>query len=345
MAQNSDPWANYSAMSGAMSHFTGRYGFTGGLKQGVKGGGLGPSAGPSGQPGQPGQLNQPGMQGPQQQPQTGLMQLGQMAGAARGPQALGAGLRNPGGPMAGPPQGPPALPGTTSIKNTGDYLARLYGLDMSGDGLVDEAGTFLRPPRDADEAAKFNLISQRLADEQQRQSQQKAMAALQGEVGLLSKAGRGSLATIQSGTLRAQAQMYGEQQFAPTDFGYWIAKEFAQKQENLARYIAKQQKKAAKYQMYGDIAKGAAGIAIGAFCWVAEELFGKFDPRTHFARAWCAINPDHWFVKLYRRHGERWALTLQRHRWLRPCVSWIWKLMARAGQRFIEENFHAPVRR
>ncbi len=326
-----DPWANYAAMSGATSGYTGRYGFSGGLRQGQK-----QQAGMTG--GQGG-----GMPPAPQGPQTGLMQLGQMTGQARNP-ALAAGLGQPGGGGMGGPMGAPGggapggggpmgLPGTTSIKETGDYLARLYGLDMGGQGMVDEGGSFLRTPRDADEAAKFNLISQRLADEQQKQSESKALASLQGEMGLLSRGGRGSLATIQAGTLREQARLYSEQQFTPTDFGYWIAKEFATKQENLAKYIARQQKKAAKYQMYGDIAKGVASIAVGAgmFCWVAEELFGKDDQRTHYARIYCKHNMHRPFVQAYQKHGRLWAKILRWLPFLKPLARPIWEDMATEG--------------
>ena len=224
--------------------------------------------------------------------QTGLSSLTQAAGMqpgagqqAPGPQGGGGGAAGGGqapagnqsflsmGAMGRVPQPaaaqvgspPPSMPGTTSISELGNYLGRMYGIDIGGSGLFDEEGTALRTPRNADEAAAFNLISQRLADEKMRGYEKKAESALQQQQGLLQRGGRGSLAAYTSGTYGQMAQLYASRQVNPSDFSYWIAKEFQDKQEALIREQMRQQKKAAKRRAIGGYIKIGLGIAGAAF--------------------------------------------------------------------------------
>ena len=292
---------------------------------------------------------------------TGLMRQAEQAGMTTQPPAAQAGMPGQPGQGQGQPQGggayqsflsmaktpqgfpqaqpvmpvgsAPGLPGTTSLSEMGNYLGRLYGIDIGGQGLFDNEGTALRTPRNADEAAAFNLISQRLADEKTKASMKKAEVALQQQQGLLQRSGRGSLSAFAAGGFGQMADLYSQQQFNPTDFGYWIAKEFQEKQERLARDQMRAMKKAAKYKMYGDIATGITTLAVGGmFCWVAEELFGENDERTHFARIYCGFNQDKLFVRLYQRHGREWAKILRAFPRLKPLVRWIWEDMARKGE-------------
>jgi hypothetical protein len=238
------------AVSGqaATSRLMGRTAQTG-LASLTQAAGMQPGAGQ-----QPGAQGQPGGQGGGQPP-------------AGQPQSFlsGAGGRIPPPSVPSAVAPPPSLPGTTSISEMGNYLGRMYGIDIGGSGLFDEEGTALRTPRNADEAAAFNLISQRLADEKMRGYEKKAESALQQQQGLLQKGGRGSLAAYTSGTYGQMAQLYASRQVNPSDFSYWIAKEFQEKQEKLVRDQMRMQKKAAKRRAIGGYIKMGLGIAGAAF--------------------------------------------------------------------------------
>jgi len=49
------------------------------------------------------------------------------------------------------------------------------------------------------------------------------------------------------------------------------------------------------------------GAAIGAFCWVAREVYGEQDPRWVQFRTWMLCESPSWFRRLYVRFGERFA--------------------------------------
>jgi hypothetical protein len=72
------------------------------------------------------------------------------------------------------------------------------------------------------------------------------------------------------------------------------------------------------------------------FCWVAEELYGADDPKTHLARAWVGRH-DNAFTRMYRKHGRAWAAFLKRHLWAKPIVQPIWDFM------WISELLHREV--
>ena len=74
---------------------------------------------------------------------------------------------------------------------------------------------------------------------------------------------------------------------------------------------------------YGQAASGAAAISASGGCWVAEELYGVNDMRTHYARYYVSIT-DNWFTKAYRRWGRSWARTLRYLPFLKPLVKPIW---------------------
>lgn len=100
----------------------------------------------------------------------------------------------------------------------------------------------------------------------------------------------------------------------------------------------------ARRQKNRDFAVDAAGKAVevanviakdAALCWVAIALWGETDPRTRLARLWCAENPSHPFVRLYRAHGQTWA------RWVKSSVvaralAWpLWRLLAWRGEQHL----------
>lgn len=89
----------------------------------------------------------------------------------------------------------------------------------------------------------------------------------------------------------------------------------------------------------GQIAQGAA------VCWVAIALWGETDPRTRLARFWCAENPSHPFVLLYKRHGQTWARWVQASRIVRLLAWPLWRVLAVLGQRRLIANIVADQNR
>ncbi|MAG28071.1 hypothetical protein CMI47_21305, partial [Candidatus Pacearchaeota archaeon] len=75
-------------------------------------------------------------------------------------------------------------------------------------------------------------------------------------------------------------------------------------------------------------------------CWVAEELYGKDDYRTHLARLY-ANTHDSWFLRAYQKYGVEWANWLKRHTWAKPLVRPIWDRMARLGKEIIVDSPNA----
>ncbi len=80
----------------------------------------------------------------------------------------------------------------------------------------------------------------------------------------------------------------------------------------LQRGIQREQaKKQRRSNLLGNLLM-AGGTAAMAFCWVAEELYGKDDERTHIVRSFLITNPvqaefiDE-FREKYEREGRRWA--------------------------------------
>lgn len=81
----------------------------------------------------------------------------------------------------------------------------------------------------------------------------------------------------------------------------------------------------------GQLMNSAKGGSKGKGCWVADVLFGEWDPRTFAARRWVATHPYHPFVRLYLRFGIAWAEWFRRRPRFQPLARPIWLLMARAG--------------
>lgn len=65
---------------------------------------------------------------------------------------------------------------------------------------------------------------------------------------------------------------------------------------------------------------GAAATYAGAggtFCWVAREVYGEDDPRWEKFRFWMFTAAPIWFFRAYAKHGEKIALFIRRHPWLK----------------------------
>ena len=57
----------------------------------------------------------------------------------------------------------------------------------------------------------------------------------------------------------------------------------------------------------GAFGKAAGTAAIGAFCWVAREVYGIEDGKWMQFREWMLNDSPSWFRKLYIKYGERFA--------------------------------------
>lgn len=76
-------------------------------------------------------------------------------------------------------------------------------------------------------------------------------------------------------------------------------------------------------RLFGQAALGSPGTAgspgfltglIGS-CWVAREIFGENDPRWAQFRHWLLNIGPKWFLKLYLKHGEKFAQWLKTNAW------------------------------
>jgi len=189
-------------------------------------------------------------------PQTGMSMLSGAIGQGPPPP--------PGGQAGGPIQGPPKMgPGSTNLSDLANYLGRAYGIQIGGQGLVDEQGTFLQTPKNVDEAIKFNMIGQRIADEQTRSYENKAVAALQAETGLLRNRQAGSLARVQAGTYRQLAQTYSSTEIKAQDFNTYIQEAWRKEQFAFAEREIKRARKEKRYAAIGGIIGGVVGAAFG----------------------------------------------------------------------------------
>jgi hypothetical protein len=62
----------------------------------------------------------------------------------------------------------------------------------------------------------------------------------------------------------------------------------------------------------------AAGGAFG--CWVAREVFGEDNPKWLYFRAWLYTKAPKWFLKLYLKHGERFAAFIKNKPMLKSVI-------------------------
>lgn len=74
-------------------------------------------------------------------------------------------------------------------------------------------------------------------------------------------------------------------------------------------------------QVGGAVASAALPFIISSiFCWVAREVYGEHNPRWQMFRHWMLTRAPRWFVRIYLRHGERFAGWLKRNPWLKPTI-------------------------
>lgn len=170
------------------------------------------------------------------------------------------------------PSGATGTVGSTSIQQLARNLAQQYGLNIGRGNLVDEHGNFLMTPDQmsgssqghgqglADNAAKMNYISSAIANQQNREQQQKGIAAIQTGLGQVQKRGRGSLASLQTGLYQDLADLYTNQDAQTTDFSYYIQQGMFYQAQHTAHRARKSAKKTARYQMIGSAIGAAAGF-------------------------------------------------------------------------------------
>ena len=79
----------------------------------------------------------------------------------------------------------------------------------------------------------------------------------------------------------------------------------------------------------------------GGCCWVAMELWGQMDDRTHQARFY-VINNNNWFTRLYKRYGMAWAKIVKRSRLIQAMVKPVWKYMSAQGKEFFNRPTGYP---
>lgn len=82
----------------------------------------------------------------------------------------------------------------------------------------------------------------------------------------------------------------------------------------------------------GQLMNSAKGGSKGKGCWVADLLFGEWDPRTFAARRWVEAHPRHAFVRIYSRFGVAWAKWLAHRPRAQRLVRPLWLHMAELGR-------------
>lgn len=53
-----------------------------------------------------------------------------------------------------------------------------------------------------------------------------------------------------------------------------------------------------------------AGAGIGLLCWVAREVYGINNPKWKQFREWVLNDSPKWFLKIYMKHGEKFAFFI-----------------------------------
>jgi hypothetical protein len=62
------------------------------------------------------------------------------------------------------------------------------------------------------------------------------------------------------------------------------------------------------------------GLAGGAMCWVAREVYGEDNPKWKIFREWLTNESPTWFLNLYLRYGERFAAFIKNKPFLKSII-------------------------
>lgn len=117
----------------------------------------------------------------------------------------------------------------------------------------------------------------------------------------------------------AAGQM-GPQLFDP-NMGVNIAMQNQANQTNYAGAMAQAgaARSAGTMGMLGKLGGAAIGL-----CWVAREVYGESNPNWLKFRSWLLSDAPSWFVKLYAKHGERFAKFISNKPLLKSAIrSWM----------------------
>lgn len=65
---------------------------------------------------------------------------------------------------------------------------------------------------------------------------------------------------------------------------------------------------------------GMAGGMAGGACWVARSVYGETNPKWRQFREWLLNRAPKWFLRIYVKHGERFALWLDKNAMVKPII-------------------------
>jgi hypothetical protein len=176
------------------------------------------------------------------------------------------------------------------------------------------------------------LLGQQAGLQQQRfgQGQQALQSAygmqrgISGDLGA-TILGRPSQSIGLGGQMLGQAQQGAAGQMGPQLFdpnmGVNIAMQNQSNQTNYAGAMAQAgaARSAGTMGMLGTLGGAAIGL-----CWVAREVYGESNENWLKFRGWLLSDAPAWFVKLYARHGERFAKFISNKPLLKSAIrSWM----------------------
>lgn len=207
------------------------------------------------------------------------------------------------------------------LKNDGGLLGSIYKEGLAGPGLSQAEQSFFQQQIGSEQAAR-GVYGSPVSGAQ--------AGALLGMYGIQRQMQRQDRALqILSGLTPAAAPQYN----VPGNFGTMQQGALQGYQAYGQYYGAQMQAQGSAYQGLGQAAGTAAGLAM--MCWVAEELYGADDERTHAARRY-ATSHDTTFTRAYAKHGKAWAAWLRENEWAKPVVRPLWDWMAEQGRLMVE---------
>ncbi len=187
--------------------------------------------------------------------------------------------------------------------------------------LGQEAGLQTGDATRAMTSDQFNIGAKMDAERLNEQLRQQGLANYIGAVGnlaaiedqytldpfaaILGRGGGGSLSGGQGVLGSASYGLQSGPQYLNPEAGLGYISQMAANNANM--YAANQ---AAQGSATSGLLQGLGtigGAAIGAFCWVAREVYGPTNPSWLRFRMWMFSESPDWFFKLYGQYGERFA--------------------------------------
>lgn len=139
--------------------------------------------------------------------------------------------------------------------------------------------------------------------------------------------GRTSGASVGSGQNlygnAAQGIGAGPALFNPhTGAQFMAAENAAYNNYNANMYASNQQASAAKAGAGMGLLGTLGSAAIGAFCWIAREVYGDNNPKWKLFRFWMLTRSPRWFMRFYLKYGESIASWLKDKPKLKSIIRW-----------------------